>query len=949
MNTIKRHITLLLILIWHFSFAQQFTNYTTKEGLPSNHVYKMTQDVKGFIWIATDKGLVKYNGTDFKKITTKNGLANNDVWELYPTPDGKVWYLSKTSKLGYIENDSVHAFESEEKGEIFNPILSSQVGNEIFLTSTNKTHVLKDKKWRLLQESKLISLEAVRYLKHPTVSYFKTTRLLDSLIIQDKNNSIIKKYDFKNVLKKIHIRGQITDSLFYWVNDKQYNIINLNTLELYKRTFKDEIGIEKSKHVRLNLINNQIQISGEGFVGVLDKDLHIKQTYYIPSNLKAHFGFIDKIGSIWISTFTNGIYQLPIEKQDVNYCLVDKSVTNINYVNNKIIANVFNKGFYKYDTLQRKFVPYIKEGSYNYNATFIEELGTEYYISKRHLKAVKNNKIKAVKVNSGLYNVNDKARQLVFFNDYLYGVYSVGVNKINPNSFNVEASYAQSGINHLFVFNNKLLVATSNGLKLFKDGEFESINISNQEFNKPILKITKASKNEILLNTDGFGAFVTDLNTIKQLPDSEFLIVNNSYLENETIWLATESGVLKYEKVNNNYSLKKVITKSDGLPSNSVSGIIVKGEELIVSTNNGIAILPKNQENNLQLLDIYFENVRYNNQAIVASCGAVLNYEKNNSMNVSISSLDFSEANSNLLYNYRLEPIQKEWIYSNVKTINFNDLQPGEYELEIQSNAITKSLNFTIKPLWWQTVWFKIASVLLAVMIVIYMSWVLIRRLQVKKNKKIIEEKRFSELQLSALRSQMNPHFVFNSLAAIQYYINNNQMEASEAYLVKFSKLIRQFFEWSKEKEISLEKEIELLTNYLDIEKLRFKDRFEYTINLDEKLKNKTTKLPTMLLQPIVENAINHGIFNKMENGNVTINFKDLDNKQFKVEVIDDGVGFVNTKKRGKRKVKSSNVLADRLKYLNQSGYWEISYSEKELHPNLNDKGNRSTFIIKQL
>ncbi|WP_152973268.1 histidine kinase [Lacinutrix mariniflava] len=949
MNIIKRHITLLFILIWHFSFAQQFTNYTTKEGLPSKHVYKMTQDVKGFIWIATDKGLVKYNGTDFKKFTTKDGLANNDVWEIYPTPDGKVWYLSKTSKLGYIENDSVHAFESEEKGEIFNPILSSQIGNEIFLTSTNKTHVLKDGKWRLLQQSRLRSLDAVRYLKHPIISYFKTTTLLDSLIIQDKNNKTIKKYDFNTVLKKNNYRGQITDSLFYWVNDKQYNIINLNTLELYKRTFKDEIGIEKSKHVRLNLINNQIQVSGEGFVGILDKDLHIKQTYYIPSNLKAHFGFIDKTGSIWISTFTNGIYQLPIEKQNVNYCLVDKSVTNINNVNNKIIANVFSKGFYEYDILKDEFVPYINEESYIYNATFIKELDTEYYISKRNLKAVRNNIVTEVKVDSGLYNVNDKARELAYYNDYLYGVYSVGINKINPNSFNVEASYAQSGINHLFTFNNMLLVATSNGLKFFKDGKFESVNFTNQEFNKSILKINKISNKEVLLNTDGFGAFISDLKTIKQLPDSEFLIVNNAFIENEIIWLATESGVLKYEKVENNYSLKQVITKNDGLPSNSVSGIIVKGEELIVSTNNGIAILPKNQENKSQLLDIYFENVRYNNKPIVASCGAVLDYVKNNSMNVSISSLDFSENNTNLLYNYRLEPIQKEWIYSNVKTINFNDLQPGEYELEIQSNAITKSLNFTIEPLWWQTFWFKIASVLLVVVIIVYMSWELIRRLQFKKNKKIVEEKRFSELQLSALRSQMNPHFVFNSLAAIQYYINNNQMEASEAYLVKFSKLIRQFFEWSKEKEISLEKEVELLTNYLDIEKLRFKDKFQYVINLDEKLKNKTTKLPTMLLQPIVENAINHGIFNKMENGNVTINFIALTEKQFKVEVIDDGVGFINTKKRGKRKVKSSNVLADRLKYLNQSGHWEIFYSEKELHPSLNDKGNISIFIITQL
>lgn len=210
-------------------------------------------------------------------------------------------------------------------------------------------------------------------------------------------------------------------------------------------------------------------------------------------------------------------------------------------------------------------------------------------------------------------------------------------------------------------------------------------------------------------------------------------------------------------------------------------------------------------------------------------------------------------------------------------------------------------------------------------------------------------DKELAENELYALRSQMNPHFVFNSLAAIQYYINNNQLEASEVYLVKFSKLIRQFFEWSKEKEITIEQEIMLISNYIDIEKLRFKDKFEYTIHTDKKLDIVSNKLPTILLQPIVENAINHGIFNKIENGILTINFIYLDVKSFKVEIIDDGVGFINTEKKEKRKLKSSKLLVDRIKFLNQTQKWKILYSKEELNAHLYDKGNISTFIITQL
>ena len=224
--------------------------------------------------------------------------------------------------------------------------------------------------------------------------------------------------------------------------------------------------------------------------------------------------------------------------------------------------------------------------------------------------------------------------------------------------------------------------------------------------------------------------------------------------------------------------------------------------------------------------------------------------------------------------------------------------------------------------------------------------WYLSKRSQQQKSKKLFQEKQLSEIQLKALRSQMNPHFVFNSLAAIQYFINENNFEASEKYLVKFSKLIRRFFELSKETTITLTEEIKLLTNYLEIEKLRFREKLEYQINIDDAIDIKKTKIPTMLLQPIVENAVNHGIFNKFDTGTVTINFKKVDTLTYKVLIIDDGVGFINTKSKSK-KIKSSNVLQQRLTYLNTLEEWEILYFTEELHPKNDEKGNISTFIIK--
>ncbi|MWW25655.1 sensor histidine kinase [Algibacter lectus] len=943
----KLYIALLLISIWSFSFSQQFTNYTTDDGLPSNHIYKIAQDQKGFLWFATAKGLVKYNGNTFKVFTTKDGLANNDVWGIFPTPDNKLWYLSKSSKLGYIENDSVYGFESEQKGEIFSPIFSSQVDNSIILTGSNKFHILKDEKWHNPTDSKTEDLIRVAYVKHAKVSSFTTNTAKDSIFIRDKNKTVIEGFEFKDVLENKNVRGQITDSLFYWVNNKEYAFLNLNTLKLYRRNFKNEINIETSKYVRINLINNRLQISGSGFVGMLDTDFHITNTYYIPKELKAHFGFIDKVGSIWLSTFTNGIYHLPKEKQQVKYCLSTETVSNISYVNDKIIANVFDKGFYKYDDTKKEFVQFIAEDDYIFDASYIKALDAEYYLSKSSVIIAKNNKIEKLDFLNNVNDINDKIRQLVYHDDYFYTRFAFGMNKINPNNYSIETQYNQQGINQIFLFNQKLLVATSSGLKEFIDEEFQSIPFTNQDLNRSILNLKAVSEDDILINTDGFGAYISDLKTIKQLPGSEFQIVNNAFIEDNIIWLATESGILKYTKSNGGFSLQLVIDKNNGLSSNSVSNVIVYKNQLMASTDKGIVILPKDVKNETHLLDVYIDKATYNKRDILADY-SVFKYQKNNNLNFNISHIDFSSGYDVFSYKYKLKPIQKDWVTTTTNNFSFNNLQPGKYTLHIDAGSAKKQLSFTIKPLWWQAIWVKGFMVLLSIFLIVLISRFFVKRSQFKRNQQIYQDKRLSELQLKALRFQMNPHFVFNSLSAIQYYIGENNFEASETYLVKFSKLIRQFFELSKENEISLATEISVLNNYLEIEKLRFKEKLNFTINIDEKLDKESITIPTMLLQPIVENAVNHGVFNKMDNGLITLNFVNISPLAFKVEIIDDGVGFVNTKKRTHKEVKSSNVLKDRLHFLNSSEKWNISYSKEEMYPDREDKGNKSIFIIEK-
>lgn len=948
----KFHIILFFFLIWSFSFSQQYTNYTTQDGLPSNHVYTIVQDAKGFIWFLTDKGMTRFNGAQLKTFTTKNGLPNNDVWDAFTAPNGNIWYLSKSTKLGYIKKDSVFSFYNSNKESIINPIYSSQVGDSIYPTETKKSFFLKDDKWisQINLNSKKTNQDWIK-IRQNHVAYLAFT-LDQRVTLYTKDLKKIKSIKTKDIYGRVGARGQLNDSLFFWATNKNYSILNLNTKSFRQFKFKDVLAKTEIKYPRINLVGDDLQISGSGFVAKLNSDFKIVNPFYFPEHIQSHFGFIDKLNNIWLATFNNGVYKLSSRKKEVVYKFSNQKVQSFNVINNNLIVGVYKKGFFKYNSNTKTFNSLVNKEDYIYEASYINETNTNYYAFKNAI--VKSNaqdkytELNLEKVFNASNYANELGRKFVYFNNKIYGNFAFGINSLDPETLHIEKEFTQKGCNDIITFNNRLLIATTSGLKELKSNALTPVILENNKFTKSILNIKVLDAKHLLINTDGFGAYITDLQTICPLQPTEYLIVEDAYIENKALWLATNSGVLKFIKNNEIFQFEKRFTKSDGLPTNHITSIFVDNNNLIVGTNNGIAILPKDEVSIPQLLDVYIDKANYNDK-VITSTNSTFKYVENNNVNFTVSKIDFSEDDTNFSYEYKLEPVQKQWTSSKFKNFNFNDLQPGDYTFYIKSQEIEKSLSFKIKPLWYQMLWVRLLAVLLSILLVVYISRYFVKRTQFKKNQKIIEDKRLSELQLKALRSQMNPHFVFNSLAAIQYYINNNQMEASETYLVKFSKLIRQFFEWTKETNISIEDEVKLLKNYLDIEKLRFKDKFEYTINIDANLDRKLNKLPTMLLQPIVENAINHGIFNKENNGEVTINFKCIDNKSFKVEIIDDGVGFVNTTKKGNRKVKSSHVLEDRLRFLNKSGQWTITYSEKELHSNLKDKGNISTFIINQI
>jgi ligand-binding sensor domain-containing protein len=248
---------------------------------------------------------------------------------------------------------------------------------------------------------------------------------------------------------------------------------------------------------------------------------------------------------------------------------------------------------------------------------------------------------------------------------------------------------------------------------------------------------------------------------------------------------------------------------------------------------------------------------------------------------------------SKVRYAYRLKELDSNWTYTTSQTVDFMFLRPGAYTFELRAcnnnnvwTAVPLQFPFTIRPPFWKTWWFTLLIVLLTAAAVLAVFRVRIRSLKAKA----AVQQQITELEAKALRAQMNPHFIFNSLNAIQELIITGNTDEGYRYLSDFSKLLRMVLNNSEKNLIPLSSELEMIQLYLSLESLRFKNSFHYAITIHEDVEAEMTAVPPLLLQPFVENAVWHGLRNKPDNKNLSIRVSEA-GERLVIEIEDNGVG----------------------------------------------------------
>ncbi len=312
---------------------------------------------------------------------------------------------------------------------------------------------------------------------------------------------------------------------------------------------------------------------------------------------------------------------------------------------------------------------------------------------------------------------------------------------------------------------------------------------------------------------------------------------------------------------------------------------------------------------------------------------------KDNYFSMEFAALDYRDS-PKLRYAYKLEGVNNNWINAGTQRFcSYSNISPGDYLFRIKAtnsdgvwNEKGISIMIHIIPPIYLTSWFKWGvGVLMLILIIGLVYW----RIDFIHRKEL-NRRRLIESELQALRLQMNPHFIFNSLNAIQNFVINSDAEKATEYLSKFARLMRMILENSKQQTIHLKDEIEFLHLYLEIESVRFEERFDYSIQVDPALSG-DFYIPSMLLQPYIENAIRHGLLHKTSRGKLTIKLVLLDDT-IVASIIDDGIGrkkAMEIKERQGHSYKAfgMEITHDRLKILN-------SFRKKEMRLNIIDLYN---------
>jgi len=458
---------------------------------------------------------------------------------------------------------------------------------------------------------------------------------------------------------------------------------------------------------------------------------------------------------------------------------------------------------------------------------------------------------------------------------------------------------------------NRIWVSTSNGLNIFNRDQktfqpaFSEYDIRNNLSSMNISSVIEDTTGILWICTLGGGLNSYNENTgeFKLYTIENGLSDNMIYSIHQdsefNLWLSTVHGLSKFNPITEKFTNYNVDNGLQSMEFNPLSSYLSESGELFFGGINGFnSFYPSNIKTNQYESQLVLTSFKVFNelQPDNFSPGDTIRLKHfENSFSFEFSSLDYVNPYEND-FEYMLEGFDENWNRTSTaqSEINYPKVTPGNYVLRARKTGKTNLpdnseylLNLVIIPPWWTSTLF----IIIAIMLSLGLIWILVHSRFQMERRSHETEKLVIDSERKALLSQMNPHFIFNSLSSIQSYILRKDENAANRYLGDFSSLIRRIMENSSRDSISLFEELETLNLYLALEKMRFANGFTDIINIDKGIDQLYVKIPPMMIQPYLENAILHGLMPKENNRELKMSIIPFDEKRLLCTIEDNGIG----------------------------------------------------------
>ena len=958
-----------------------FHNITRENGLAQATVTSVLEGRKGFMWMGTAEGLHRYDGYEFKiykhSLRDSNSLSNDHVTALCEDSTDHLWIGTFVGQLNRFDKrtESFERFDITDKDGAPNryPItcisydkdgsilvgldgggmvtIDEQSGDQTHF-STENSELTNDFIKSFNPEANDLgfwigTVQGLSLFKSGQFKTFESLRVFDNQFVSDVLHDGVYLY-ITTIGQGLQIWNSKTEELSA-LQPPNYRGARFMNFIVKDHSGSMWIGTEGAGLLRLHdghferfrndaydnrsLVGDNVRTGctdsrGMLWFGCVNGLSHYDPSYHLfnlyrsfeykgeGTNSNVYCIYEDRQGIVWLGTLSGGLVRFNPEtgERKVYPILRDGNVET------KAVRAIFedsggtlwigsrDEGLFSFDRRSEVFKHHPAGEEVN-----LKTIRCIYEDSKKRLW---------VGSNWGLFRYDKQAEK--------YAVYASRYQRNNP----IYQIYEDETRGEL------ILCTFRSGLHLF-DMKKEAFTVlrhaedSSSPSANALMCIEAIGKDSFLIGTYGGGVNIFERNKYKFTA-----ITNLAGLPNNVVygilpqgdhiyWLSTNDGIVRYDLLKGKFRRFDLHYYLQGLEFNEGAYCKSSDGTYYIGGPGGFntfkpADFPAYQEpRNIVVTKFKKLNDEVDlGQSIMYTKQVEIAYNEN-LISFDFVALNFSQENA---YAYKLDGYDGEWIHTGKnRTAYYTRLSPGTYTFKVKAAGPNgeygpelSAMSVIVKRPFWSTWWFIGLSGLVLLLIILIIFRVRTRAISRELRHRLVD------LELRALRSQMNPHFIFNSLNSIQYFVLKNEPKQAYGYLTKFSNLMRMILQNSRMRYISLEAEVSWLKTYLDLEKLRMENEMEYIIHIDPGLDQENIFIPSMILQPYVENAIIHGLLPKETDRELTISFH-TENKKLICIVQDNGIGRkrsaeLNAERTKKHRSQGLRLTGERLEMMSIPG-----------------------------